>query len=402
MINVKIDKLFSVKSDGNLIPTQGIIEVANFLEQTNNHLYHILNETFRWDNNDTPWKQWKILPNDNTWGDSHPYTGTWVKRWGSHLYKRYNAVLPDDIAAIIGETLSRYISKKILHLEFTKYSDWKHTAFEPNDAGTCWWSEDKYADVRRGLVANPNGYSVLLYDSPEQWKKSSKVSGIGRCWMYVEDNRAYVFNAYGPHNLGQIANAIATLWKCQTDRIQLESALGFINMGEFNNDGRGGGRKGVGFCIHENDPVSKFILPDVRIKDGTCEMCSEPVVVKSCTRANRRVICDECTKHLKQCIRCGDWIMDDDAQKVYGRLYCPHCYERLSVCENHGRIDASMFRIWHTQRFVCRMCLHEHLAGTCDGCGHLLDYKVLRLVRLPKMNLNLCPVCTKKARERDD
>lgn len=288
------------------------------------------------------------------------YQGSQVKRLAKLLLKNGYKTTKEGMGKA-GQILGNDEEQE-MHIEIAKYSDWKHGSFESSvtkDIGSCWWG--KHTPTRLGLVQDPCGYSVLLYESAEKMEKESQLKGIGRCWMYHDDKGIVIFNAYGKYSLSQIAQALMLHYGLDVMcKIRLYSPTAFINAGVMNNEGRDGGHTGVGYWIGK-ETIEVFKLPDLRTKIN-CKRCSKEVADEDAAKLKDGAYCMECYHRSVSCRHCGDRHWNNSK-------YCNVCIEQHTMtCPVHGKIvSPSKFKVWHGD-IHCEQCFRAEIVVTCSVC----------------------------------
>lgn len=137
--------------------------------------------------------------------------GNLTKRLSSFLYKRFNAKLDSDLMGKIGELARRHCPKSFdfaVDIVKGKGVHWKDGEF--SDGGSCYWGCRTM--TRMQFASQHNVFALRHYNYANYTDKNDKrTNGIGRCWIIVQDDTAFIFNNYGPVSLLTNARLLSSL-----------------------------------------------------------------------------------------------------------------------------------------------------------------------------------------------
>ena len=317
----------------------------------------------------SPQRLWESGNDWNTWMiPKGKYSGTWPKRYQSYVYQQFGCRPPESMVAKLGEILSRFANcEQTYVVDFVNECDWDPGDFGEN-RGSCWWNE--YSNARTGLFDN-GGMAMRFYTETGK--------GCGRCWIYPEDDRLYIFNAYHKNDLSlyNMACLLSTFLGVSYKRCDIDAPRAYVN-----ND--------TGYCIA---PVGVLmgINPD---RSVTLEFADEPEDERECYHCGRHFpeddnwyryddndICERCMdNHYFNCYGCNETFYSEDCNDAEDNQYCNDCFSELftSCCEC-GDAVANDDIIEVDCDYYCEDCAPKE----CEECGE----------RDKNLQDGLCPGC---------
>jgi hypothetical protein len=323
-----------------------------------------------WDNGNG-WNVWMV--------DKGKYSGTWAKRYSSLVWQQFHCRPPENLVAKLGEILSRFANcEQQYTVDVTNDFDWTPGTFGES-SGSCWWGEWNHA--RTGLQSN-GGLALRFYHSNGK--------GSGRCWIYPEKDRLYIFNAYHKDDLSlyNMACLLSTHMGLSYKKVNLEIPRAYIN-GD------------CGFCVAPADIISQIG------RDECCQLdfADEEEDLYECEDCGRthpdgwegwyyccgNRICERCYEnHYFTCQNCGDiYGNDDHLEDNDGNFYCQNCFDDkfVSCSECSTAIEISdAIEVDGNQ--YCDSCAPDK----CDECGE----------RNFDLTDGLCSDCFDKKESEDD
>lgn len=341
---------------------------------------------------------------------------SWVKRYANYIYKSMGARAEDEVLSFMGSFLKERITPVKAVFEFAKYSNWNEGDFAERGGQSCWWRANN--DSRLGIVKDPRGYSMLFYKDMNDYKKNSKVKGIGRNWLIMEKDYAVTFNGYGVP-LSESAKILSQLWGVDYKRADVYSVGSYINKGNKNNltdggDIAGGGETGRGYVFGTLEVIAKLTqrdyidIGDIRLKDGNCCICGNKLLIKNSITVRSRpegdnYVCRNCSDKTSSCYSCDHRFVTEDGVDMWHPdaertiPVCPKCSEKTGFnCEVHGRSLGRPAVVWHTKRTYCSRCVRVGEATVCNVCNHVTD-KYIKITD----KLRLCVSCYKSMKTKE-
>jgi hypothetical protein len=269
------------------------------------------------------WTNWMVVKGE--------FSGTWAKRYSSFVWKNFGCRPPESMIAKLGEILSKSANIENQYIcDITNNFDWEPGEFAENE-GSCWWSEFNHA--RTGLQAN-GGLALRFYKPNGE--------GNGRCWIYVENDRMYIFNNYHHDNLTlyNMACLLATLLGVSYKRVRIDCPRAYVNAEH-------------GFMIAPVDVISNLRKDECYELDfaDSEEECYE---------------CDDCGRHHSENY---EWYFPNNGDRV-----CPSCYE------NHYFTCSDCCEVYYNDNgregadgdTYCGDCWDKHFCE-CEECGETLS-----------------------------
>lgn len=395
MLKIRTDDFFTRTVETRpRIPVEVIASI--FRDASNKGLTRVetILNSWRWANDNNPFNQWQAAHVIN----GVRYTGRWKVRILKYFKSVYFDITPTEMDFLINASnvvAAGMDMQRTLHIQISKQSNWEHGSFEGSVSkdgkppGACWWTT--HSSSRLGLMDDENGFSVLLYDSERDYEENKEKRGRGRCWGYHIHGGAVLFNAYG-ESLRNIARAIAAQYNIPFTPVRLYYEYGFINAGDMDNEGRGGGvnREGLGYFVGENPP-SLIQLPDFRIRNSKCSICEgkfmeDDISYYISTDGYERMSCPTCYNLMPlPCTFCG--MVFDGISYNERRGMCARCYQRSDNCLVCGPTTMRLSAIWHSGEKVCDRCKLDGNFPSCSCCGKLT---YTTQIKHGYIKLNLC------------
>jgi hypothetical protein len=313
-------------------------------------------------NSDADWTNWMV--------DKGLYSGTWAKRYSSFVWKNYGCRPPESLIAKLGEILSKSANCENQYIcDITDNFDWEPGTFGESD-GSCWWGEFNHA--RTGLQRH-GGLALRFYG------KNGK--GCGRCWIFPENDRMFIFNNYHKDNLTlyNMACLLATYLGVSYKRVRIDCPGAYINSEH-------------GFMIAPVDVIAKLVTDECYVlnfadDEEDCYECD------NCGRHhaesydwywtnNDERICERCWEYnYFSCYNCGGGEHNDYAMTgADENTYCSSCYEdRFAECDECGEVCWQKDLEEFDGEQLCENCLPEE----CSVCHE----------RNLTLNDGVCPEC---------
>lgn len=156
--------------------------------------------------------QWLINERDGEADRMLPWKkkrgGTLPKRVSKWCHEKLGVKLDSKLLAAIGDAAAEHMPRGESYLYDIKAGpfDWVRGAF--GDPNSCYWT--CHSAARHQLSSQHNAFAMRFWQPLRTGEESPSNVGIGRCWILVQDGIAFLFNAYGPHNLLIMARLLAT------------------------------------------------------------------------------------------------------------------------------------------------------------------------------------------------
>lgn len=380
---LKSDQLLSFNMQSGIIPEKAFREAYYKYAETNPRFAIILKDRIgAWDNAEAnPWTLWKSEKYE--WKGVQ-YSGSWTTRFAKLWRILTEEKIDETLLSEVGAYLGQYQKETEYFFQTTRIFHWSPGDFGERDGKSCWW-QSNYGHSRVGLAARDYGYAALFYKDREQFERHGGKIGIGRAWVVNQEDKAFIFNAYGVP-LSKMALALAEANGLQMKKVGIYSPGVYINKGNMNNEGLDGGSGGLGYLLAPDVEAIKlgeentYNLPSFGENVAHCHHCHEAKKPKELVLRGTEIYCLPCKKKLFPTCRTCD--REVPGEKVFLRgeglvHVCKDCIKGRSLdkkehfCSVHGMTFDTTIRVWHTDIYACETCQREQNIYACRTCGRV-------------------------------
>lgn len=293
--------------------------------------------------------------------------GRLLKRYAYFHKNKTGQAIPDNVMGIVGDCLQSIITSENTvkyFVDFTNKFDWDDGDY--GKSGSCWWG--LYSDSLPTFEEN-GGWCARFYDE--------NGNGIGRTWIYPNNNVMLGFNSYGVER-AKVSKVIKKIFLSHGHELHY-STCNIENSHSSNIPYINGG---TGFVLYteETQPYSEYDL-NMRVVEGEpfeqCENCRCRINMDSgyYNVVGDYIYCDNCTRQLfSYCDKCGEFCDKDEVHKVADSSYrydyaCEYCAARIGL---YGCSDCGNYTQYPTMAEDTGNCFCSHCDTTfhCEHCGN--------------------------------